>query len=327
MSSSIFGCQPIIYPGGSSTNLQEALNRIFESLQSKSLAKSSSAQYANTWSQWTQWCGWLNFSKWLPATPQKQSYQLALFATYCWKFGWGRQQAGNSPSTVLSKISHISWYHRKTLGYGVELLPGHKMAITGMRRSDPPRNPKAPVTTAILRQMHTDLNFTSAQHRVIWGASVLGFYFLLQRSEYLAHGRKVQAYVIQRADVSFSDKHGGKPTSLATAATLTVAFRGSHRSTARAGSQPHIMYLSAPNVESPSFGSCHSECVSCRPSQRYPSPPGNLPILHVNVGVAKPSITSCCLSSAMGTGPGCKSASSLLHYGLSKTKPRFCHPA
>ncbi|EGZ08099.1 hypothetical protein PHYSODRAFT_527792 [Phytophthora sojae] len=130
---------------------QENLHRLLESLQSVSLATTSKIKYASTWTQWCRWCERLQFAKWLPEDRRQHSYQLALFATYCWKYGWGKSGSGNSASTVLSKVSHIAWHHRRTLGYNVGLLPGHQLAITGMRRKDPSSKPKSPVTSAILK--------------------------------------------------------------------------------------------------------------------------------------------------------------------------------
>ncbi|ETK93903.1 hypothetical protein L915_02970, partial [Phytophthora nicotianae] len=190
-------------PGSSAGNMQKTLHGLLEQLQSRSLASASASKYSGTWSQWCTWCEWLNLPRWLPESPRQHSYQLALFAVYCWQFGWNNSRSGNTAGTVLSKISHITWHHRKMLGYSVQLLPGHQLLITGMRRSDPSSTPKSPVTTTILKRLHEYLNFSSVQHRVIWGASVLGFFFLLRRSEYLAQGSDVKPYDIQRTDVKF----------------------------------------------------------------------------------------------------------------------------
>jgi hypothetical protein len=210
-----------------SEGLQKTLHKILKQLQSRSLATTSAAKYSGTWRQWCQWCDWLGFSQWLPEKPQEHSYQLALFATYCWSYGWKQSSSGNSAGTVLSKISQVSWHHRRTLGYTLGLLPGHQLAITGMRRSDPPSHPKSPITVALLRHMHKLLNFSEAQDRVIWGASVLGFFFLLRRSEYLALGAKVQPYAIHRADVTFVGHDGNEAKKLELVLAVIVRFRGS----------------------------------------------------------------------------------------------------
>ncbi|POM77047.1 Hypothetical protein PHPALM_5631 [Phytophthora palmivora] len=207
--------------------MQKNLHQLLENLQSKSLATTSKAKYASTWTQWCTWCARMQFSKWLPEDPQKHSYQLALFATYCWQYGWGQSGTGIAASTVLSKVSHVAWHHRRMFGYTVKLLPGHQLAITGMRRVEPPRKPKSPVTTDILRQLHQQLDFSDAQHRVLWGASVLGFFFLLRRSEYLAKGLKIQSHALQRADVKFVDKTGSDTQDLDRVGTVVLHFRGS----------------------------------------------------------------------------------------------------
>ncbi|EGZ28360.1 hypothetical protein PHYSODRAFT_475936, partial [Phytophthora sojae] len=124
-------------------------------LQSRSLATSSTAKFNSTWEQWTKWCEWLNLPWWLPENPSHHSYQLALFATYCWQYGWNASKVGNTTNTVLSKISHFSWRHRRMLGYGVRLLPAHQLAITGMRRSNPPTSPKSPTDKRVQQRRTT----------------------------------------------------------------------------------------------------------------------------------------------------------------------------
>ncbi|OWZ00894.1 hypothetical protein PHMEG_00027823, partial [Phytophthora megakarya] len=65
------------------------------------------------------------------------------------------------------------------------------------------------------------------QHRVTWGASVLGFFFLLRRSEYLAVGTKVRTYAIQRSDVKFVDHDEFEVARLKDVAAVVINFRGS----------------------------------------------------------------------------------------------------
>ncbi|OWZ14078.1 hypothetical protein PHMEG_00012500 [Phytophthora megakarya] len=117
-------------------NLTETLHELFSKLQAKSLAT------------------------------RRPSNTAAFISTrpYCWKFGWNNTNTGNSASTVLAKLSHMSWYHRRFCGYNVGLTPGHQLAITGMRREDPPPNPKLPITLQFLKRLHKFLNFDSAQH-------------------------------------------------------------------------------------------------------------------------------------------------------------------
>ncbi|KAJ8566521.1 hypothetical protein ON010_g6603 [Phytophthora cinnamomi] len=163
------------------------------------------------------------------------------FAVFCWRHGLGRQQQGNSASTILSKISHISWNHQYQRGFSVGQLPRHKLAITGMRRHDRPSARKHPVTVQILRALHRLLNFSTTHDRVLWGAAVLGYLYLLRRSEYLASDRKSQLYAISRDDVTLlddSNNRGDKPQVTHIAAALKRAAASVGEDPARFVSHP-----------------------------------------------------------------------------------------
>ncbi|KAJ8571496.1 hypothetical protein ON010_g5340 [Phytophthora cinnamomi] len=86
----------------SPSELQENLHGFLEQLQSRSLAAASASKYNTTWGQWCQWCGWLNFPRWLPESTSQHSYQLALFAVYCWRYGWGQSGIGNTAVTAVA---------------------------------------------------------------------------------------------------------------------------------------------------------------------------------------------------------------------------------
>ncbi|EGZ05049.1 hypothetical protein PHYSODRAFT_534716, partial [Phytophthora sojae] len=100
-------------------------------------------------------------------------------------------------------------------GYSVGLTPGHQLAITGMRREDPPTNPKLPITLQFLKSLHKFLNFDFAQHR------------LLRKSEYLADGAKVKSYAIRRTDVRFLDSDDHEQQELKRVQKVQIRFRGS----------------------------------------------------------------------------------------------------
>ncbi|OWZ04332.1 hypothetical protein PHMEG_00023783 [Phytophthora megakarya] len=57
----------------------------------------------------------------------------------------------------------------------------------------------------MLREIHRSLDFSSIHDRVLWGATVMGFFYLLRRSEYLAQGKRVQHYAISRADTEITN--------------------------------------------------------------------------------------------------------------------------
>ncbi|GMF35107.1 unnamed protein product [Phytophthora fragariaefolia] len=180
----------------------------------------------STLHQWQEWCNMLGFSIWLPPQTELHSYQLALFGVHCWKFGWNSENKGNATSTVVSKVSHIAWHHRRVLGYSVGLSDGHKLALNGMRRQDAKSTRKAPVTVALLRIMHKSLDFSQPRHRIIWGAAVLGGFLLLRRSEYLAVGKRAYEFILTRADISFTDKNGKACSTFDKIAEVAIRFRG-----------------------------------------------------------------------------------------------------
>lgn len=155
----------------------ENSTRTSRRLSSLSTGRLSKQRYSQTWSQYCQWCSQMRSSHWLPNDPEVASQRHALFAVYCFHYGWSRQQRGNSVTTIISKVSQASWYHRLHCGYNVKLLPQHVMAIQGMRRLRAAPGQKYPVTIEILRKLQHRLNFKLALHRVLWGLLSWAFSF------------------------------------------------------------------------------------------------------------------------------------------------------
>ncbi|OWZ00966.1 LOW QUALITY PROTEIN: hypothetical protein PHMEG_00027736 [Phytophthora megakarya] len=158
-------------PDGGCSFTTPTLHELFSKLQAKSLATSSTIW--GTWAQLTRWCQFLHFPGWLPEGKERHSYQLTLLATYCGMFGWNRKNTGNTASTVLAKLSHVLWYDRQFCGYNDCLTLEHQHAISGIRREDPPPNPKLPITLQFIERLHKFLNFNSAQHHMTqcWASS------------------------------------------------------------------------------------------------------------------------------------------------------------
>ncbi|OWZ03459.1 LOW QUALITY PROTEIN: hypothetical protein PHMEG_00024812 [Phytophthora megakarya] len=128
----------------------------------------------------------------------------ALFAVHCYKYGSNPASTrGNSLQTIQSKISAVAWYHRWEFGFTVSLLPHHALAIQGINRLQQSPRPKQPITVPITRIILRQLDFTSAYHRVLWGATVMGFYFLLRKSELLFCTKKQYQFAIRRSDIIF----------------------------------------------------------------------------------------------------------------------------
>ncbi|KAE9084924.1 hypothetical protein PF007_g21334, partial [Phytophthora fragariae] len=195
-------------------------------LQQRSLANSSRRQYRTTWGQWWTFCSQLGVSVWLPANrPYSQSIRLTLFAVYCWV---GRLPSGRiSAGSVRSKLSHIRWYHRLYADCDPELTPSHGLVLAGMQRVSGPPGTREPVTFVMLQWIMDGLNPSTALHRVIGGAAVLGFFFLLRSAEYLAVKDTRRNYTLQVGDVKIRDGNGRLTSIYSLAATVNITFRGS----------------------------------------------------------------------------------------------------
>jgi hypothetical protein len=177
-----------------------------------------------TWRQWYAWCGSQGLSPWLAGNRFRDSTQLIRFAVFCWRPP--PPVRGNSASTILSKIGHISWFHQRFCGFFVGLHEDHLLAMRGMSRLSPPPQRKEPFTVALLRSMRNQCDFNSAHDRVLWGAAVMGFFFMLRRSEYLADRSSVKPYAIRLGDVSFRTSPGQTATTLTSTVAVAVHFRG-----------------------------------------------------------------------------------------------------
>lgn len=144
-----------------------------------------------------------------------------MFGIFCWR-------RENSVRTILSKISHISWFHECNLGYRVGLHAGYKLAVRGMQRLSAPPARKQPITLQILQEMRRRCNFSITHDRVLWGAAFMGYYFLLRRSEYLAEGKhKAKKYIIRGEDIRFENRFGHQVYNLADIEAVMVTFTGS----------------------------------------------------------------------------------------------------
>ena len=186
------------------TYTQDLLSNLI-TLQYRSLADSSRKQYQSTWRQWCGFCQHIGSPIWLPADRRDtQSLFMALFAVHCWR-GTDDHQ-GIAPRTVLSKISHVRWYHRANLGFDPQLLPDHELALRGMRRASPPPRARSAFTIPMLSWLVSRLDLRDTQHRLIGGAAMLGFYFLLRSSEYLAVRGRHRLYTLQVQDVQVYDQ-------------------------------------------------------------------------------------------------------------------------
>ncbi|OWY96263.1 LOW QUALITY PROTEIN: hypothetical protein PHMEG_00033515, partial [Phytophthora megakarya] len=212
-----------VLAGPRSCRYPQDLHNLLTQLQSYSLAPGSRLKYEATWRRWSSWCEKRGYSQWLPENVQRHSYQLILFAIKYWYMGSTSGQTF-AIGTVLSALSHIAWYHKRERGYSVSLHAGHEMALRGMQRLSPPSKQKLPITKEILRAMRQQLDFRKTHDRVLWG---LRSWVSSLYSDARTDGKKVKPYIVQAADVIFSNDSGSTTTRLEDAVAVTILFRGS----------------------------------------------------------------------------------------------------
>lgn len=155
----------------------------------------------------------------LPRAPADRSAALIEFAMECWS-GLG-SGIPNAASTVLSKISHIAWHHLRQYGYSVQLEPNHVLAVRGPPDENHRSRRPFSATPAIISTSPAPTTVLSG------GATVVGFFFLLRRSEYLAVDGKFSQFAIQRRDMIFKDRTGRLARTRHDVHTVTLRIRGS----------------------------------------------------------------------------------------------------
>lgn len=145
-------------------------------------------------------------SPWLTASDaDKNAEQLGAFAVYLWKYGMNRRHIGNTYSTICTKLCTVRWFHRNTAGYDPDVNASHAILQRGIRRFTDPVVKQQPLTARLLRRVFKGLNFTQPRDQLLWGGLLLGYFFLLRRSEYLFIGKKVHSYVLRLSAIKFLD--------------------------------------------------------------------------------------------------------------------------
>ncbi|ETL27182.1 hypothetical protein L916_19249 [Phytophthora nicotianae] len=79
----------------------------------------------------------------------------------------------------------------------------------------------------MLKHIFRATDLSSAQHRVICGAAVLGFFFCLRGAEYLSVSSKRHRYCFQVSDVLVKDANGNSTSQYASASAVSITLRGS----------------------------------------------------------------------------------------------------
>lgn len=112
-------------------------------------------------------------------------------------------------------------------GFTPELTANHMVAITGMRPIAGSCRPRAPFTPAMLAWLYDHIDINQPQQRLILGAALLGYFFMLRSSEFLGVKGGRHCYALEVRDVEVLMKSGVRATNATEAATVTIRLRGS----------------------------------------------------------------------------------------------------
>ncbi|OWZ20907.1 hypothetical protein PHMEG_0004635 [Phytophthora megakarya] len=127
------------------------------------------------------------------------------FAIYCWKHGWNQHRHGNTFNIIKPKLASIRWYHKWHLGIDLLTSPDFTILLQGIKRLPPPVHKLQAMTPAFLRLLYHRLDLQQPHHRLLWGSVLVGFFFLLRRSEYLRIGQSRHFYYLKHQNSFFPD--------------------------------------------------------------------------------------------------------------------------
>ncbi|RLN05869.1 hypothetical protein BBJ28_00023504 [Nothophytophthora sp. Chile5] len=167
----------------------------------------------------------MQWSRWLPGPGRASNKRLGYFAIYCWKYGWNRARIGNGYATIQLKLASIRWYHRRHLGLDLTSSPDFTILLKGIRRLSDPVQKKQPITPAFLRILRRSLDQSQPRQRLLWESVLLGYFFMLRRSEYLRIGKRYHSYCLKTSNAFFSDARG-HAVKLRHASAVTIGLEG-----------------------------------------------------------------------------------------------------
>ena len=166
------------------------------------LGAASWPRYHATWVDWTQFCNTQQQSPWLPQQTYLHSPRLLAWAIHLFH----RALHPNTAATILQKIARLSWFHTCVAKFPIGLSSGDAVALKGLDRSRlPMHRAKKTLTAAMLLAGRQSLTMDQDQSRVLWGAAVLAWFFLLRRSEYLGAESQESRHILRVKDVRFLD--------------------------------------------------------------------------------------------------------------------------
>ncbi|EEY64408.1 uncharacterized protein PITG_21748 [Phytophthora infestans T30-4] len=130
------------------------------------------------------------------------------FATVSWAHGANRYQRGNQLGTINLKLASVKWFHRRYKDLTLPATPRLAMLLQGIKRLSSPKRKKQPLTMPFLRLLRRSLDFSKPRQRLLWGSILIGFFFMLRRSEYLMIDHTRHFYCLKNSNAFFSDKDG-----------------------------------------------------------------------------------------------------------------------
>ncbi|ETM97897.1 hypothetical protein PPTG_19900, partial [Phytophthora nicotianae INRA-310] len=161
---------------------------------------------------------------WLSTDEKDNSTKLGLFAIYCWCYGWHTKQRGNQYGTIQLKLPSIRWYHKTYAGTKIKHSPDFDVLMRGIQRLSDPLLKRHQITQAFYRLLSRRLDFTRPRSRLLWGAVLLAYFFLLRRSEYLLVESGRHAFYLKVSNAYFSSREGERvPYKKAVAVTIGLA--------------------------------------------------------------------------------------------------------
>ena len=137
---------------------------------------------------------------------KKNTAQLGSYAVYLFQYGMNKERKGNQFGTIAGKLSAVRRYHRRLAGYEPGVNAAHALFMSGIRRFSDPVLKKQPVTARMLRHLYGMLNMENPRHQLLWGGILLGYFFLLRRSEYLKIEGKWYPYALQLGNIKFYNR-------------------------------------------------------------------------------------------------------------------------
>ncbi|OWY94686.1 hypothetical protein PHMEG_00035511 [Phytophthora megakarya] len=149
------------------------------------------------------------------------------FATYCWTGGWNTQHNRNQHSTIKLKLASIRWYHRRHKNISLSTSPRFELLLQGIKRLSDPRRKKQPLTPPFLRVLYRSLDLTRPRQRLLWGSVIIGYFFLLRRSEFLKVGKTRRFFCLKTANAFFSDDNGRR-VKCRLATSVTIGLEGAN---------------------------------------------------------------------------------------------------